>query len=110
MHVVSHGVRHELHVIIASLNRETSFAAASGFALSSLAIGAPLEINRYRLRHTMNGEIAAHLVVVPSPFNFSTLEGHRRKLFSIKEVGAFEVTVTFVVMRIDAFYRHCNVD
>src|SRR5436190_9556826 len=101
---------HELHVVIAALDRETRLAAADGLALSAFAVRASLEVHRDRLGDTMDGEIAADLVALAAAFDFAALEGDCGELLRVEKVRAFEVLIALLVPRINAFHRYRQLD
>src|ERR1700674_765743 len=108
VHVVAHRTDHELHIIIAPLDRKTRLAAAPDFTLGSFAFAAFFKVDRDRLGHAVDRKIASDLVVVTAAFNLGALESKRRELLRVEKVRTLEMLIALVVMRVDAFHRHTD--
>lgn len=107
---VAEHVGHEGHAVVAALEGEAGFAAATDLAFHAFAFLAAFELHGDRLGHAEQGEIAGHFKDIAAALDLGALEGHGRELFGVEEVGAFQVGVAFRVARVHAQHRNGELD
>src|SRR5579863_1930240 len=60
-----------------------------------------LDIQNHRLSDAVNGQVASDRKAVPLFLDMRRLEGHCREFFHVEKVGALEMAVALLILRID---------